>query len=499
MICAKRILGWTALATAIVVVGCQAPPSHPPQTMAELGWWRERRSQEFTLRMIALHNANRVLSPSVSARDRTASLEVLEGMNADEPEIMPALATALSEPDSPQQVRLAVLGYLAQRGYPGLAEHVVAALPHAKDPKVRAAVLDWIEQHPTPEVLAEVVKLWAGEGETSVDAETRYRRVVAKLGRGKWDDALLGALNTPEFFARGSAIEVLASRIDEQDLRKRLAAIKPKTQAVQAMQYFIESFGCVPKTREELLGAVIAYTGRPIRLAKAAVLATKWQGEHGYRFNIRDLHLLNNLAGDPLRDELSRRQLRLELTRAITARRNLRPDGYGGIAGGRRKFRRGRLVDFEGQAESLSMADLWNLRLINEMIDRRRFKLAIKIIVTRDRQDRQTQWAGLISYEHGKCEAKLYRSAENRGDSTYVPGDRMSHDMADCLSYFVCHFSRSITDPADVGPSDNELAFSKRRNLYGLLLTSLEEGWVNAAYFNPAGIVIDLGDFPLAK
>lgn len=486
------------LTGALIACGCQPPPGHPPQNVAEILWRRDRDDQRFTHRMIALHNVNRVLSPDVAADDRLASLAVVEGLGALASEAPPALATALSEPATPREVRLAILAYLVKQGYPGLVGHVVA-LPHARDPQLRSAILEWIQENPTPGVLAEIVKLWASEGRTSVDDEVRYRQVVAKITGKKWDEALLDALNSTEFFARGSAIDVLGARVPEPKLRKTIAAMKPQTQAVLAMQYSLENFGCLPKTRGELLGTVIAYAGGPIRLARAAAMANKWQADHGYLFNIRDLHLLSNLAGDPLREMMPRRQLKLELATAISARQKPRPDGHGGLAGGRHKFRRGRLVDFEMQFESLSMADLWNLALINEMVTRLRFKLAIRIIIARDRADRQTQWAGLMTYEHGKAEAKLYHSAAKHGDDTYVPSERMLNDSANCLCYFVGHFNREAINPITVGPSNSEMEFSRITNLYGIVLTSLEPGWVNATYFNPQGVVIDVGDFSLSQ
>ena len=147
----------------------------------------------------------------------------------------------------------------------------------------------------------------------------------------------------------------------------------------------------------------------------------------------------------------------------------------------------------EDQAPGRAMAQ--QAGELNEMMSRMRYKMALKIVIRRDRQDMQTQWGGLISYEQGKAEAKLYLPGEKTGDEAYVPSKRFHDDAIDCICFFVAHFARGYSG-AD-GPTKEELAFSRQQNLYGLVMTSLAGNRINATYFNPQGTVIDLGDFPL--
>ena len=469
-----------AAAAWLLACGCQVHPGHPPQSLGELRRWQEGGGQEFTRRTIVLHNAKRVLLEELPADKRVESLRVVEKLGATEGQTFAALAGGLSQPSTPQSVRLAVLAYLAKQGYPGLAEHVVAALPHADDPKLRSSILAWLEENPSPNVLAEIVKLWAADASPNEQDELRYRRVVARISGRKWEDALLTALNGEDTFPRGSTIEVLAARLTEDRLRERIAALRPQTQAVRSMQHFLQTFGYLPRTRKELRATVVAHARGAGRLTAAAALANRWQQRYGYRFNVRDIHLLGHLASDPLRNLLLRRQLKLELSQIIAARRRNTPAG---LLGRTSKFRGGVLVDFDSQVEILSMVDLWNLALVNEMMSRLRYRMALKIVIRRDREDVQTQWGGLISYEQGKAEAKLYRPGEKTGDDAYVPSQRFHNDAIDCMCFFVAHFARGYRDAA--GPTKEELAFSKKQNLYGLAMTSLGGNRVNATYFNP--------------
>ena len=485
------------LAAAMTCGGCKPLPTRPPENLVELRRAKGREGKAFTHDAIALHNLRRVLKEDLAAPARVESLRVIEAVDAPESEICPALAQVMARPKTPPKLHQAVVAFLAKRRYVGLAPSMVPALKGAADPTQRKSILKWILEHPSPEVLVEVVKLWAAEKSTTAEMELTYRQIVERSAKKKWDQALLEGLNQKEFFARGSAIEILVSRIPAKTLQRRIAALKPQTVAVLTMQGFARGFGHLPKTRRELLAAVTLYRRRHRYMTPASRLASKWRVTYRYRFNIRDFHLLSALAADPLRDTgMSRAKLAAAVSRAIARRRAVSAEGIRVFRRSRKTvFRRGRLVDFDGQVESLSMGDLWNLFLLNEMLSRPRVARMLDVTAQRDRADRATQWGGLIFYESGQCEAKLYWPAAKRGDDSYVPSGRMMLDATDSMGFFIGHFSRASQDPAWAGPTDKELALAKAHNLCGLVITSVGRGKLNAAYLNPRGTVVDLGDY----
>jgi hypothetical protein len=478
VICVVVLLG------GLCPMGCHVPPARPPQSLGELQTHQAGGSQEFTDRIILLHNLRRVLSGSLSARQRVESLRVVQRLNVSGAETQAALAQVLGDPKAPPAVRQAVLGVLIRKDYPDLAGHVRAALPHVDDAQLRSAILDWLADHPSRELLSDVVMLWAAEKPPAPEFEARYRRVVARMSAKSWQAALLDALNTEGFLARGSAVEVLTARVPPSRLRREIAALQPRTEAVRVMQYSSERFGYLPGTGRELLATVILYRVGGRRLDQAAKLAFEWQTRYGYRFNIRDFHLLSRLTADPLRRPLSRQELILTISRALASRR--RPEA--------RTARPG--AGFDEQVESLSIADFWNLFLINEMLSRPRVREKLKIMAEQDRDDRETRWGGLIWYEQGQAEAKLYPPAKKRADDQYVPSRQMLYDGIDAMGFFVGHFG-PLRSSAGIGPTERELALGKKRNLYGLILSNPGAGRLNATYFNPAGNVVDVGDFPL--
>jgi hypothetical protein len=260
-----------------------------------------------------------------------------------------------------------------------------------------------------------------------------------------------------------------------------------QSETLQALQYFSDQFGYLPRTRSELLAAVILFKQPPEMRKLASRVAARWAADGGYRFNIRDYHLLSRLAADPLRSFLPRQEMIQQIAAAMSMHRAGPPD----------RKRLGRVVDFAAQADTLTLADLWNIMLLEGVLGRPRAQEAFRRMAQSDRADTKSRWAGLITYDQGQAEAKLYNPAESRDDQNYVPGEQMLRDAADSLCYFVGHFDRDYDDPAQVGPDEQEMRLIRDQNLYGLVLTSLAGGMMNAAYLNPAGAVIDLGDFPI--
>lgn len=480
-----------------MITGCGRLPSHPPQTLSQWARYSQSGSQDFTPRMIALHNARRVADENLSQVDRLESLRVLERLGKAAVDAHPVLITVLGESSAPATVRQEVLGFLAERDCEGLGKYIADALPSTREPKLRQRFLQWLLKHPTRTSLAGIVKSWAADKSISEEQEVRYRRLVEYVAGKPWFIALFDALNSKEFYARGSAIEVLSARMRPEQLRSRISTIKPKTYAMRVLRYFADYFGYVPSTRRELLSAVRIYHGKHARLVLAERLVNQWQKQYDYHFNIRDFHLLSRLAADPLRKELTRGKLILEISHAIASRRQEWSASGAALALPRSKrlFRRGRLVDFDSQVESLTMADLWNLYLISKMIDRERIRRELQITAQQDRADVESQWGGLIKYQQGQAEALLYPPAAKQGDDKYIPSKRMLSDSLDSLCYFVGHFDKVSEDVSQVGPGIAELAFSTRYNLYGVVFTSMKAGWINATYFNPDGIVVNLGSF----
>ncbi len=484
----KRLL--LTLTLAAVLCGCGSKVTGPPVTVSQYERLERTQLPTYPDHMVFTYNVQRVLDTDLPAADRLESMKLVARVDADEPGAARRLSGVLDEPDAPPELVQAVSNYLLRSGRPELAGHVAGVLPRLRnaDPAVRRSALDYLTQNPTPEMLSEVVKLWADEPVNGPD-EQRYRQIVERMTGKPWDSSLLSSLNSSGFFARGSALEILSARLSESALSGRIERLIPQTEAVRTLRSFVENFDYVPETAEQFITAVSLYKTRRGLFRDAAELARDWKSRYGYEFRIRDFHLISRLAGDPLRTMLSREQLLVELSESLQRRRT--PDDY----------RRGGGEDrLAAQAERLSVPDLWNLHLLDRMLRRQRVQLALRVMAERDRADEDSAWGGLVFYENGQAEAKLYPPDPDAptDDRTYVPSRMAEVDARDALCMFHARFDRA-RNAAAMGPTSADLQAARREDRYALVLTGLSDKEFVAHYYNPDGEVVSLGALPFRE
>jgi len=483
--------GFPACLVALAFVGgCAAAAKSPPVSVAEYDRLGKTQSQSYPRQTIVMYNIQRVLDGDLKAEDRVNSMQLVAALGSDDPLVRRNLAALLADPKCPPALFRGVLEYLLKNDYPELAGYVARALPQVgQQGPLRDAVLEWLGKHPEPAVLAEVVKLWAQEPSVTGINEPKFRQVVEKISNKPWDAALLESLNTPDFFARGSAIDILSARMAPTALREQIMKMTARTEAISALQAVSIRFEYMPVSASGLLAVVSIYKTRPDALEDAAKLSRSWSADYGYRFDIRDFHLLASLSRDPLRKLLKRDQLILELGQATDPKN--RPHA---------PWHAGREDRFWPQAEGLSMGDLWNLYLLNEMLARPLVQTSVQLMAEHDRADRSSVWGGLIFYENGRAEARLYPASKEAGenDMIYMPSRTLIVEGRDSLCRFYGHFE-ALRNARRAGPTAEELQDAKVNDYCGLVLTTLDETSFTAHYYNPQGVVVSLGVFPFRK
>ncbi len=472
-------LSWLAL--CVLAGGCEIHPvAPPPSSLQEYEESRAASTRPYPDRTVLLHNLRRALDPELGQAERLESLRLVSHLGEDDAEVRDQLAGLLTDEHCSETLRGTALDMLIEKDHPGVAAHVLKMLPRLgpEDP-LKQRVLDWLARHPTPRVLAEIVKLWAREESVTSLDEPRYRQVVERLTGRKWERALLEAINTEGFRARGSAIAVLSARRSRDEIARAVAALPAETDAVAAMQFFLEKFDFLPTTGPTMLNCVWLYARDPSGFDDAARLADNWRRNYGYRFDVRDFHLLSRLARDPLRKNYQRTELILQLVRSLIKRQHVRR------AVARPVGRYDYSDRFSKHVDSLTMANLWNLLLLDEMLRRPRVRAALAEVARRNQADPQSAQCGVVFYVAGQAEAKLYPPAYER--------DRL-RAARNALCRFRTHFEKA--DNADrAGPTSEELQIAGRDNAYGLVLTSLADDAFCAHYYDPRGIAISLGRF----
>ncbi|MCD6304296.1 MAG: hypothetical protein J7M21_04970 [Planctomycetes bacterium] len=485
----KRLL-W-GLAAAALAGGCETHQiSPPPVTVQQYEQSLGGGSTRYPPRTVVLHNLQRVLDSSLADAERIESLKLVNRLGGGDPAISSQLAGLLGDPNTPDTLGQAILNTLLERGSPAVATHVAQILPRLEPGSpLKAKMLAWLARHRSPDVLGELVRLWAKEKSPTSLQEPRYRQAVENISGKSWDEALLAAINDEAFPHRDSAMSILAGRIKQDVLRRRIAALQPHSDTVAAIQSFLTSFDFFSAAPEDVRRCDWLYRNRRRQIPDASRLYASWREVYGYRFRVWDFPLLSRLGRDPLRKNVRRPRLILQLANSFIRRPHV-PRAIARPVG---------LYDFSDRfskhVESLSMADLWRLLLLDELLRRPRVQRALRLMAEGDRSDTRNAWGGLIFYENGRADAKLYPAAGGGGDETYVMSSRARADLPDALCVFYGHFQKQ-RNAGRAGPSSQEVRAAAAGRYAGLVLTYISADTFCAHYFCPEGIVISLGEFP---
>ena len=482
---------WAAAAVLLTGAwGCHDSIQPPPRTVADYQAQLKQRLS-YPTQVVVAHNLQRALNRNVAGGDRVKSLELVAHLAGRDPAILAQLADVLTQVDAPPGVREAALDILLKNDYPNLAGYLVRVLPYLSgNDKLRQTALDWLTRHPLREALAEVVRIWAEESGPGSPNEQRYRQILKQMTGREWDQVVMDELANPAFTASSAAYDVLVRRLDEQAMRTWVLSTTARSDAVQTLQSLIGHFDYLPANGAELSTASVVLKTHAAEVEETARRAAAWRRSTGYRFNIRDFHLLSRLARDPLRTELSREQLVSHMSQSLVRREHV-------------PVRRGQQVvvtDFDRHAPQLGMADLWNLYLLDELLRKGHVQTGMGVMAERDRADRARAWGGLIFYRNGHAEPQLYEPSKALGDNDlrYAPTLDVLRLARDALCLFHAHFEK-VQNLDRVGPTAQEQADARADNLYALVVTSVSAGSFIAHYYSPQGQVVSLGIFPYGR
>ncbi len=497
-------------ATGMLPVGCapMAPP--PPKSLAEYKIMRTQDPHAYARRTILLTNLQRALDHERLVQERMDSLRLVMHLGSNDPSVKNQLRPLLTESDCPYELRRSAAEFLNLPGYaiadvrpqpkstpiPTPTPKAARGLTTSPGPTTPADVtevlassdqqdvkLQQMGRNPTPAKLNELVRMWAAEPSTTSADEPRYRMIAEEISGMTWQQALLEAMNSRGDFPRDLALEILVRRMPKESLRSRLFRLEPNTTGIAAMQSFAESLDYLPTTRESYQAVERLFSTRLEMIGNAAGVTSRWRRNYGYRFDVRDFHLTSRLSRDPLRIMRKRTQLILDVGRSLNARTHVKA----AIASVPRN--RVRTDSFPLQVESLSPSDLWNIYLLDEMLNRPRMRRALRVMSERNQADAGSSRDGLIFYRQDQIEAMLYPATATGVNAQLV------YDGYDALCRFTTHFEK-LDNAGNAGPSLRELRQAKAGNYYGVILTSINELAFSAHYYNPKGQVVSLGKFP---
>jgi len=154
----------------------------------------------------------------------------------------------------------------------------------------------------------------------------------------------------------------------------------------------------------------------------------------------------------------------------------------------------------------LSWPDLLTIALLDRSVRQKDFVERIYVYVGLDREDTTTEYGGLIlttqnvgdgkatSGDPGKVVAWLFppRPGQRPNDTEFVAPEEMILSSDRAISHFHFHVHRPRNSDV-AGPSAGDLAYAARSGRDCLVFTSLGTDELDVDYYQPNGVVVDLG------
>ncbi|MFZ4573880.1 MAG: hypothetical protein ACOYN0_05745 [Phycisphaerales bacterium] len=154
-------------------------------------------------------------------------------------------------------------------------------------------------------------------------------------------------------------------------------------------------------------------------------------------------------------------------------------------------------------APRLKWADVLSMLVLDELLASPSVRTALFEQTRLDRNDKTTEYGGLLTFggeQAGSGRAALYppRPGQRNGDQKFVASDAMiaASDLA--LAHYHFHVQETLNGKY-AGPSDGDLVYAARYGRSCVVFTSLNEDELNADFYQPDGVVIDLGTIKRAK
>jgi hypothetical protein len=155
-----------------------------------------------------------------------------------------------------------------------------------------------------------------------------------------------------------------------------------------------------------------------------------------------------------------------------------------------------RLADWENK---LSWGDLIAILAVDDAIHDRGVIASLFAQRDLDRQDEQAEYGGLLRCDGpdsaAPFSAVLYppRQGERRGDKEFIASTDMMQQGDLALAHYHFH-AQQFRNSDFAGPSYKDLGYASRFGRSCVVFTSMSRDSIDADYYQPDGIVIDLGD-----
>ncbi len=158
-----------------------------------------------------------------------------------------------------------------------------------------------------------------------------------------------------------------------------------------------------------------------------------------------------------------------------------------------------RLAD---NAARLAWADLLTILVIDDAIADPQVRAALAGQVIADRRDTTTEYGGVLDAVNDTARFAALpfppRPSEREHDRKFIASDDMVRAGRTAFAQYHFHVQKARHD-AFAGPGEGDLLSAAASGRNNVVFTSINASTLNADYYQPSGVVIDLGEIPIAE
>jgi hypothetical protein len=442
--------------------------------------------------------ADREANPSAREKAIRAGFEQAQSGEIDRKDWRERTKSIAWLASNPARTRLVALEMLLQDDPEDTKYMVGLMLP--KEPAW--PVIDWMSQTAGSrgwvEVTPALVRSWARPVIEPTDNDRPERAAIIELHPNRQVvDVVFDVFATPadetllEQRRRTDAWALLA-RIDPSLSRTRelLATLAPRDddELIAALAAAAEDLRAVPQTAEQLewLTAMREQTEFWDECAAAVAML---DADQLARFELRHASAVRWASVNrPQWLVASRGELISELRDRLGGRKTFQR--YSGYAEGQTPEER-----FERNEDKLSWGDALLLLIADQAIADSAVRAELFEQAAADQRDNSTEYGGVLDASGKGFKAISYppRPGQRVGDNRFVASQDLLDASVDALFHYHFHASRtSMRDYA--GPGEGDDAYARTLGRSCIVFTTLGKDSMNADYYQPDGVVIDLGE-----
>ncbi len=159
-----------------------------------------------------------------------------------------------------------------------------------------------------------------------------------------------------------------------------------------------------------------------------------------------------------------------------------------------------RSEDLKSHQDAMAWPDLLTALVLDDAIQTERIRGALFEQAESDRNDKTTEYGGIIRISIRSAESSTYVAAlyepkpvMRESDTSFVASPEMLMESSMALAHYHFHV-QSVSNGRYAGPSDGDMAYAARYGRACVVFTAIDEETLGVDLYQPDGVVLDLGE-----